>query len=208
MPTPLLLDLSHHNAVRDLKFAAEAGIGAVIVKVTQGVGGHDQMYSRHALKVMEAGLRLGAYHFGSGTASGEAQAQYFLQTLADDGGVPQVLVLDVENNPGGATMTLAQAEAFVTAVRATNPISTVVVYGGSLLREMHVPKTSCLLTCPLWLADYTPPTNTVPPWPSWMLWQYTDKQGSIPGQADSLDNYDLSDAFDGEATLKHLWNES
>ena len=208
MPTPLVIDLSHHNPVRDLSFAAAAGIGAAIIKATQGVTMHDAMYAKHAAKAAEAGLRVGAYHFGSGAASGERQAQYFLQMLTADGGIPQVLVLDVETNPGGATMSMGQAEAFLDEVRKIHPISTVMIYGGSLLREMHVPRTSHLVTAPLWLADYTPPPNTVPPWPSWMLWQYTDKQGNVPDVPDTLDGYDLSDAYDGEATLKHLWNES
>lgn len=207
MPTPILIDLSHHNAVKDLQFAVDAGIGAAIVKISQGVGGLDKAYPLHAEKVAEVGLRLGAYHFGTGVESGEAQADYFLRTLEAAGGIPQVLVLDVETNPGGTTMSRAQAEAFLESVRTEHPISTVMIYGGSLLREMHLPKNSPLLTAPLWLADYTPPPNTVPPWPNWMLWQFTDKGGIIPGMPDSLDGYDLSDAFDGEATLKHLWNE-
>jgi lysozyme len=209
MTAPLILDLSHHNTVRDLHFAAAAGIGAAIVKVTQGLGGHDQMYAPHAAKVKEAGLRLGAYHFGSGAASGAAQAQYFLKMLVADGGIPQVLALDVENNPGGVTMNLPQAEEFVNTVRAAHPISTVIVYGGSLLREMRIPSTSCLATCPLWIAAYTSGVpKTIPPWTSWMLWQYTDKQGAIPDAPDTLDGYDLTTTHDGLATLQHLWNES
>jgi len=208
VPTPYILDLSHHNQVRDLQFAVDAGIGAVIVKVSQGVGGHDQAYPKHAAKVKAAGLRLGAYHFGSGSHGGADQAKYHLDTLDADGGIPQVLVLDVENNPGGTTITLPQAEDFVNTVHARHPAATVVLYGGSLLREMKIHKDSVLLSCPLWLASYTVKPTVVPPWPGWHLWQYTDKAGKFPGMPDSLDGYDLSDTIDGVETLKHLWNES
>lgn len=208
MPSPILIDLSHHNTVKDLQFAVDAGIGAAIVKISQGVGGLDKAYPLHAAKATEVGLRLGAYHFGTGAEPGAAQAEYFLKMLEAAGGIPQVLVLDVETNPGGSTMTMRQAEAFVNAVHADHPISTVAIYGGALLREMHVPKDSVLLSCPLWLAEYDQHPQAIKPWPSWMLWQFTDKQGKIAGVTDALDGYDLTEAFDGEATLKHLWNEA
>lgn len=202
------MDLSHHNLVRDLGFAKAAGIEAIFVKVTQGVGGHDQKYAQHAKTVVDAGMFLGAYHFGSGAASGKDQAAYHLDTLAADGGVPPALVLDVENNPGGITMSRAIAEDYVNTVHALHPSSTLMLYGGSLLREMHIPSDSVLLSCPLWLAEYGLKPHTIPPWGNWMLWQFTDKQGKVSGMPDSLDGYDLSEAFDGIATLKHIWNES
>jgi len=105
MPDPLnvSVDLSHHNGNVDLAQAQAAGIVGVIHKATQGTG---LMYAANRAKAENSGLLCGAYHFGTG-AGGVAQADYFLQEAQP--GPQDLVVLDLETNTQGPSMTLDQA---------------------------------------------------------------------------------------------------
>ncbi len=205
---PLVIDLSHHQTPRDLSFARAAGIRAAIVKCSQGVGGADLAYPIHLARAMSAGLLLGAYHFGTGKRSGEEQADYFHTRMVISGGVQPVVALDLEENPDGLPMTLAQAEAFVARLQHLTFGSArpprIGLYVGNYGRELKIPASSPLIRLWQWLADYKPPATVVPPWSTWTLWQFTDRAGAQPGP-DPLDNYDLSYAAEGDATINELW---
>lgn len=207
MPTPLVLDLSRWQSPRDLTFAKKAGIKAVILKASQGVGSADPNYNGHRIRVLEAGLKLGAYHFGTGMRPGADQAHFFLGVLHAHGGVPPVVVLDLERNGEGnaPSMTLQQAEDFVRVINGEGLKG--MLYGGAYIRDVcKIPASSPVAAWPLWLADYSPPATPMAPWaPNWTLWQFTDRNGAIPGQPDALDGYDLSDAIHGQQTIDELW---
>jgi len=209
MPTPILIDLSHWNTPQDLSAAKAVGIGAAMIKITQGLGGLDKAYRSHLAFVRAVAMRDGAYHFGTGSNPGDAQAEFFLQALSAAGGIPQVLALDLEHNPSGPSMTLEQAESFVDTIHASHPISTLILYGGQYLRELAISSQSCLAALPLWLAAYQASPSIPAPWTSAILHQYTDgNSGPQPHEIADLGRRDYSSAFDGEATLKHLWNEA
>src|ERR1051325_9152774 len=108
----VVIDLSHFNDVTSFSDIKSAGIVGVIHKATEYTNWTDPTYAAPKPQALAAGLWWGAYHFGT-NADGAAQARYFL-SVADPG--PQVLLaLDFEQN-GDDTMTLDQAEQFVTEV--------------------------------------------------------------------------------------------
>lgn len=176
----VVIDLSHHNGTPDLQQAYDAGQRGLIHKASEGTGYVDPMYAQNRSKAADAGMLWGAYHFGTGD-DGQAQAQHFLATAKPDGNT--LLVLDLESNPQGESMSLAQAEQFVTAVQGQTGVWPG-VYGGSYIRQLLGEGSDTVLAkCWFWLAEYGSQAKVPAAWSSWTLWQYTDGSDgqSVPG---------------------------
>ncbi|HSX58886.1 MAG TPA: glycoside hydrolase family 25 protein [Tahibacter sp.] len=198
-----VVDLSHHNASVDFSALAAAGVAGVIHKATQGAGYVDPTYAQRQAQARAAGLRWGAYHFGDGSDA-TVQAQHFLATANAAPG--DLLALDIEQNTQGASMTLAQAEAFVQAVHQQTG-RWPGVYGGSYLKQLLGSATTSVLgNCWLWISEYANQPAIAALWPSWTLWQYTDGSvGPNPHSVPGVGNCDR-DMFNGDlATLQRWW---
>src|SRR4051794_27960442 len=104
-----VIDLSHHNRIDDFARVRDDGILAVIHKASQGTTYIDPTWKANKSRMQDAGLLVGAYHFG---VAGDAaqQAEHFAEIAFADG---VVLVLDLEGNPQGHDMSLLEAEEFV-----------------------------------------------------------------------------------------------
>jgi lysozyme len=203
MSVNIVVDLSHHNGVIDLNAAARSGLVGVIHKATQGVGYQDPMYAGNKTKAKQAGLLWGAYHFGVG-ADGVAQAESFLNFVKPDAGT--LLVLDLEPNGQGPSMTLEEARAFVTHVNSETG-RWPGLYAGHYLKELLGTNTdSVLANCWFWLSQYGPTAVVPPNWRTWTLWQYTDGAvGPPPHEVPGIGRCDR-DMFNGtEASLRALW---
>ena len=199
----VVVDLSHFNKVSDFNTVKESGIVGVIHKATQGTNFEDSMYKSRKLAALAAGLMWGAYHFGVG-GDGAAQAEYFLSFV--NPGSEDLLVLDFEQNTQGSSMTIAEAEQFVTEVynKAGRWPG---LYGGSYLKELlGQSKNPTLANCWFWLSEYGSNAVVPPNWPTWTLWQYTDGvHGPEPHSVPGIGNCDR-DQFNGElAQLEKLW---
>ena len=194
-----VIDLSHYQTVTSWEEVKADGIVGVINKCTQGTGFVDPTYAERQVAAREAGLLWGAYHFGTG-GDGVQQAQYFLQHATPAAG--DLLVLDFEQNYSGSSMTLAEAESFVTWIQQQRG-KWPVLYGGSYLAEQLAGTPNPTLSqCPLWIASYTSAPTLPPGWPQWTLWQYTDGQsGNPPYSVNGVGTCDR-DQFNG--TLQEL----
>jgi lysozyme len=165
-----IVDLSHHNGTVDLGVAARDGVLGVIHKATQSIGYVDPLYETNLDKARKAGLLWGAYHFGVG-GDGIAQAEQFLATVTD--GI-KLLVLDLEANPQGPSMTLEEARAFVTHLNDKTG-RWPGLYAGHYLKELlGTDKDPVLANCWFWLAQYGPTAVVPVNWNKWTMWQYTD----------------------------------
>ncbi len=196
----IVIDLSHYNnngvVTIDFGAVAGAGIAGVIHKATQGTSTKDPAYAARQPAAQAANLLWGAYHFGS-AADGTQQADFFLSVVQPT--PSDLLVLDLEatydsQGQQAASMSLAQAEAFVTRVNQQTG-RWPALYAGSYLKSLLGTSTSSTLArCWLWVAEYTSaPTPTLPPgWPTWTLWQYTES-GTVPGISGAVDR----DRFNG-----------
>lgn len=192
MTLNVIVDLSHHNAKVDFARLKAAGIVGVIHKATQGGGYADPQYASRRAAAGAAGLLWGAYHFGTGDANGTAQAAHFLQVVGTADRT--LLVLDFEQNTQGTSMTLEQAEAFVTVLQQQSG-RWPVFYTGSAF--FGAKKDTVLTNCPLWLAQYGATTRVPANWPDWTLWQYTDGvNGPPPHSVDGVGTCDR-DQFNG-----------
>src|ERR1700676_2598376 len=128
----VIVDLSHHNVGVDLAAAQGDGIKGVIHKATQGTAFKDPNFTTIRQKSTALGLLVGAYHFGTG-GDGLEQAEFFLSVVQPTPG--DLLVLDLEANPQGPSMTLEEARAFVTHVQAATG-NFPGLYAGHYLKEL------------------------------------------------------------------------
>jgi len=144
-------------------------------------------------------------HFGvRGDAQG--QADHFLDIV--NPGPTDLLVLDYEPNPREGTMTLAEAEAFVSRVNSQVGRFPGLYSGQAFLRAQLGSRTNTILnSCFLWIARYSSQLPQVPAaFPTFTLWLYTDgNNGPQPHQVQGIGRCDR-DKFNGdEAGLRRLW---
>ncbi|MBV8820874.1 MAG: glycoside hydrolase family 25 protein [Acidobacteriaceae bacterium] len=179
-----IIDLSHHNATADFNVAKSAGVVGVLHKATQGTSYVDPRLSERRTAAKAAGLYWGSYHFGTGV-DGVAQADFYLATATPD--ADELMVLDLEENTQGPSMTLDQARAFVSRVLdQTGRLPG--VYGGAYISELLQESGDSLLgSCWLWLAAYVDTPHIPSAWERWTLWQYTDGlHGPEPREIEGL----------------------
>ncbi len=199
----VVVDLSHFNTVSSFETVKADGIVGIIHKATQGTTMVDSKYQARKGEALAAGLWWGAYHFGVG-GDGAAQAKYFLSVV--EPGPNDLLVLDLEENPSGAGMTLAEAEDFVKYVEAETG-RWPGLYGGSYVKELlGNNKDSALSYCWFWLSEYGPTPKVPPAWDTWTMWQYTNGEvGPEPHSVNGIGNCDR-DQFNGPVEgLQKLW---
>lgn len=221
----VIAELSRWNIESEPQFeaAVKAGLAGVIVKYTQGLDRDDPAAIEHAWDAYGAGVELlGGYHFGD-ASDPAAQARHFLGAMrADYGGVLDgcLVMLDLEGN-GSSTMSVAQAERFVTAVHAELGRWPVLYLGRYGPDGMGTGLPSAVLSqCDLMLPAYGEHADLAPILPPGFriprddadrggclrLWQFTDGTrhgGPFPG----LGRVDRSYAvgFSSRAALAAWW---
>jgi lysozyme len=198
-----VIDLSHFNDVTDWPAVKAAGIVGVLHKATEGTAYVDPKYFDHRAQAQAAGLWWGAYHFGTADNADE-QAEYFLSIVKP--GANDLLVLDFEQNPAGASMTLAGAEQFVTHVQQITG-RWPGFYSGSYIKQLlGAQQNTTLANCWFWLSEYGPTAHVPANWPTWTMWQYTDGNfGPPPHAVPGVGNCDR-DQFNGDLDgLSRLW---
>lgn len=190
--TPRVIDISHHNTVKDLKAAAAAGIWGVIHKASQGAFFRDADYARHRAMATDAGLLWGAYHFNDGDDVA-AQVDNFLKAAQPDDNT--LLVLDYEDNPQ-SDMSIDHAVQFLRLVESKVGRKAA-IYSGNRIKQyigqLNDADRAYVLSHRLWLCQYGPKAVLPKGFSKWWLWQYTDgvvnvAAGSpVPGIEGKLD---------------------
>lgn len=200
-----VIDLYHGDTVSSFADVQASGVLGVIHKATQGTTFQDPQYHSRRTQGLAVGLLWGAYHFGAG-GDGAAQADYFLSFVAP--GPNDLLVLDFEEvSGGGASMTLAEAEQFVSRVQAVTG-RWPGLYGGSYLKDrLGSAKSPALASCWLWIAQYASQPSIPANWATWTMWQYTDgSNGPQPHSVSGVKHGCDRDQFNGTPDeLRKLW---
>ena len=198
-----IIDLSHHNHIASFDKVKASGIAAIIHKATQGTRYTDPTFSTHTADAKQAGLLVGAYHFGIAGDPIE-QAEHFIEVA----GKNTLLVLDFEGNPQGHDMSLTEAEHFVHHVKEITGRYPG-LYSGHTIKEalasagINKPDQTELSKCWLWIAQYSKAPLIPKVWNTWTLWQYTDDAliNGIPAHCDrdmfNGDDNDLVRLFAG-----------
>jgi lysozyme len=183
------------ESVRDMK-VKKIKIGFAFIKATEGLGRVDGQFRRNWLKVKEAGVTRGAYHFFIATKSGKAQAENFLSAVDFEKG-DMLPVLDVEETYGATDEQLQKGvkEWLQTVEKQLHvkPIiySNVSFYKNRLGKDFD--------DYPLWAAHYLqkdkPDIER-----KWIFWQYSES-GHVNG---ILGNVDFN-AFYGDSSAFRKW---
>jgi lysozyme len=174
MPTPKVIDLSHHNVVPEsLVPAAQSGILGVIHKLSEGTSHVDsKVDSRHWL-ANDAGMLWGLYHFIR-PGDPRAQAEFFVRTaqemqVCDDN---TLWALDWEDKGVSAEDALVFLQT-VAELTDAEPV----LYSGHVCKEDPDDR---LADYRLWLAQYAS-SCTLPSFAEkYWLWQYSE-DGEVPG---------------------------
>ncbi len=131
----------------DFNAAKADGIFGVIHKATQGFRFTDPKYQSRSSKALDAGLLWGAYHFAVG-GDGVGQAEHFLSVV--NPGPNDLMVLDLENNRTGSSMTIDDAEEFVDHIHSATG-QWPGLYSGHYIKEKLGSHTDTILAnCRLW----------------------------------------------------------
>jgi len=202
-----IIDISHHNKVSDFSKIKSDGVSAILHKATQGTNYADPTYVSNIKKASNAGLLVGAYHFGT-AGDPFAQAEHFFDTAGNN----KLLVLDFEGNPQGHDMSLEEAEHFVNHIKAITG-KYPGLYSGHAIKEALTkagithPDQTELSKCWLWLAQYSKQPLIPKAWSDWTLWQYTDGAAGLPPyEVNGIGRCDR-DQFNGsEQELSNFWS--
>lgn len=178
--TDAIIDLSHWQPTPNWDKVRRNGIQAVMLKSSQGISSDPTFHAR-ATAAHNAGLLVGAYHFGVRSVDAVKQAEYFLSLVKSLGAsyIPAVLALDFEWNKAD-TMTTDQARIFVERIYDVKVSWPLLYTSAAFLDEVDedgitrfIPcKDDPLLNCDLWLAGMTKAPRLPFYFSDWCIWQY------------------------------------
>jgi len=173
MPNPVVIDISHHNPTPNWAQLKANGTLGIIHKATEGTSYVDDQLFNRARPAMDAGLKWATYHFMRGTDINR-QMDHYLATIDPVDG--ERVCLDHEDT----ATSLAELEQAVAYLLSCRPDLQITIYSGHVIKEQLGNARSDILAneTSLWIAQYTTaaaPTWPKGTWPTWSLWQYTDK---------------------------------
>jgi lysozyme len=177
---PRVVDISHHNIVKDLGAAAAAGIWGVIHKASQGKAYADPDYDARRVAASAAGMLWGAYHFNTGD-NVASQVEWFLAKAKPDDHT--LLVLDYEDNRL-SQMNIHHAVEFLRLIEAKAGRKAA-IYSGNRLKEtidqLGPADSLYMAEHRLWLCQYGQHAVLPHYFAKWWLWQFTgDAVGPMP----------------------------
>jgi lysozyme len=193
---PIALDLSHHNIVDSFHDVAQAGVIAVILKATEGTTHIDDRFASYRDQAVSAGLMVSAYHFLR-HGSAREQMLHFLDVVGPRQG--ERVTIDYERDD----CTIDDLKLAVDQLRNCGLNLQITVYGSAKLTEdvERAGNPAWLNGTSLWAARYSSSQpNIASVWPTWSLWQYTDK-GSCAGIEGAVD----LNRFNGADDNARLW---
>jgi lysozyme len=202
---PVIVDLSHHDNVRDWDAVQAFGILGVINKATEGKGLTDKTYAIRRNPAREHGLQYGAYHF---MRPGDpiAQADHFLEVALN---VPHpdelLLALDHEDS----NVPLDNAKQWMKRV-ADKSQRLPILYSGFLIKQqLGQGHDAFLARHRLWLAHFSSQPVCPPTWEAPWIIQFTgDGIGPGPHQVPGIEiegGIDLNHFGRTAADLKNEW---
>jgi GH25 family lysozyme M1 (1,4-beta-N-acetylmuramidase) len=152
------IDVSAYQNPQDWAGHKADGVVFAFAKASEGQHTHDDMFAKHIVGIVRAGLVPGAYHFGWPTQDPTVEAANYVAAVAPYVTTGFLHWLDLERRTDGANYagrTAAQIKAWattwITAVQAAFPGQRVGVYTSSDdLSKDHVPA-----GVPLWYPAYT-----------------------------------------------------
>jgi lysozyme len=194
------LDVSHYQEVVDWPTVAAGGEAFAFAKASEGKSVADVYFADNWYALRAAGILRGAYHFFHPATDAAAQADFFLNRLANaNGGSTQLApgdlpaALDLEVSDGvAAGNIIAGATAWLVAIeQATGRKPIVYTYIDFWKATLGNPQD--LSGYPLWISELNVTSPTIPGgWTNWIFWQFAKQ--TISGISTGLVDVD---AFNG-----------
>ena len=202
----MIIDVSKYQGYIDWGLVAP-NVDAAIIKATgEETAGpvpfRDARFLGNWNAARSENVTIGAYHFmdgGRGSATGKAEAEFFLRALDFVGGARPgdiVPTLDVEWPPRSGREfqidQLGEAVEFLRSRLGKFPM----IYTGRWYWDQIIDASDFdeLIPCPLWIASYSSNPPAPPqPWSKISLWQYTNR-ASVPGISGYVDANKLLEA--------------
>uniref|UniRef100_A0A7S1AKY3 Lysozyme n=1 Tax=Noctiluca scintillans TaxID=2966 RepID=A0A7S1AKY3_NOCSC len=185
------IDVSHYQGTINWNSVKSSGVSFAMAKATEGTSYTDPMFNTNWNGMHSAGLVRGAYHFARPGSDAVTQADHFVNTVNNAGGITSgntlQLVLDLETTDGlGSAAVLSWVEAFMARVKSLTGRPGI-IYTGYYFWNDDVRGSSCL-DAPLWIAAYSSSPSIPSPWGGvgWAFWQYSDS-GSVSGISGAVD---------------------
>jgi lysozyme len=199
--TELARGVDVSNYAGEFDWATTSGLSFGICRTTQGLGAAgtnspDPYLSWNWPRIQQKGLARGAYHFLDPYLNGASQAQYFVNTLTNEGLLDtDMLWLDNETAGASAASVASCARDFMSTLSSLRPHNPRGVY--SFFDFVTAGNCAGLEGYPLWLAIFQSATPGAPaPWKSWKFWQ-----------SGGTSNHD-DDVYNGTAAQLNEWISS
>jgi len=195
MTNPICVDLSHHNPTPDWAALKAGGTLGVILKATEGTTYTDPTFATRFAAAKAAGLSVCSYQFLK-HGNVDQQMSYYLDVVDPEDG--ERVVIDYEDT----ACTIDDLTAAVAYLQGLDLNLQITVYGASKLTDDARGHAAQLAGTSLWAARYSTsqPVIATDVWPSWSLWQYTDK-ATVAGISAPVDG----NQFNGSADNFVAW---
>jgi lysozyme len=193
----------------DWKQVKTAGYQFAFLKASEGITIADDHLAQNRKGALEAGMRIGYYHYFRPNDSVDAQVKNFVTAVGKPDNGALRLVVDLEEpkiwKPYSVDKRIKMIDDWCKGVtKALGVTPTIAVYGSPNFFKDTLKNSETLGKYDLWIADYRSATPEVPkPWNNWTFFQYSE-HGKVAGiQTDvDLDMYNGSDINQAFAPLK------
>lgn len=192
------IDISEHSTISN--FGALPGV--VILRASKNLkGGNviDAKFNEYADKTLQAGKRVGFYHFlycQPEIAKIENAADYFAGVIANKTRhIAPIADFEAESINGYDFNTVrSNCVAFMNRLKTHFPNEQLVIYTGPAFAEAYL-NDPFFKQFKLWTAHYgvSSPRQT-PPWDTWDAWQYSES-GTVAGVSGGCDVNKISSSF-------------
>lgn len=184
------IDVSVYQGDIDFQQVRAFGIEVVYIRAGEGYDYVDPYFEQNYERALNAGLKIGYYHYVTASNTEEAQAQAeFFYSLIDGKTIDCYPVMDFESFPG-----LSVAEINEIGRAYMERLSSLLGYTAAIYSDVNDVETvwdSSFSQYPLWVAEYgTGMPRSIGNWADWSGFQYTD-MGNVTG----IDGYVDLDYF-------------
>lgn len=175
------IDVSHYQAVVDWTTVAGGGELFAFAKASEGGSIPDIYFADNWSAIRTAGMMRGAYHFFHPATDANAQANYFLERLANANGnstqlapgdLPAALDIEVSDGIAPADLITGVGAWLIAVEQATGRRPIVYTYVDFWKNTLGNPQD--LSGYPLWISHLDVTAPTVPGgWENWIVWQFS-----------------------------------
>lgn len=184
------IDVSVYQGDIDFGLVRAYGIEVVYIRAGEGYDYIDPYFEQNYTNALNAGLKIGYYHYVTASNIEEAQAQAeFFYSLINDKTIDCYPAMDFESFPG-----LSVEEINEIGAAYMERLSSLLGYTASIYSDVNNVETvwdASFSQYPLWVAEYgTGMPQSIGNWEDWSGFQYSDM-----GNVNGIDGYVDLDYF-------------